>query len=185
MGRDVADVHRALFATSHTGHDKILKWNWFEDTTGNCAIFRIDLSSWDVTFWLPFQSNWTCFAFVIDMLHFFCFLFLINFQRHMHSICVWNMIKESKPIETRYDTTYIYDRYNIRTHVYVFLFSVKKRVFELSRVWPWRWPRGCTPYMVFIGPVFHNTIKTCLKREVKRGKRNVSVCRGHELANTL
>ncbi len=59
---------------------------------------------------------------------------------------------------------YIYDRYYIRTHVYVFLFSVKKRVFELSRVWPWRWPRVGTSYMVFIGPVFHNTIKTCLKR---------------------
>ncbi len=40
----------------------------------------------------------------------------------------------------------------------------KKRVFELSRVWPWRWPRGGTPDMVFIGPVFHNTIKNCLKR---------------------
>ncbi len=43
----------------------------------------------------------------------------------MHSICVWNMIKQSKPLQTRYDTTYIYDRYYIRTHVYVFLFSVK------------------------------------------------------------
>ncbi len=38
--------------------------------------------------------------------------------------------------------------------------SAKKRVFELSRVWP----RGGTPYIVFIGPVFHYTIKTCLKR---------------------
>ncbi len=46
----------------------------------------------------------------------------------------------------------------------MFLFSVKKRVFELSRVWPWRWPRRGTPYMVFIGPVFHCTIKTCLMR---------------------
>ncbi len=54
------------------------------------------------------------------------FLFLINFQLHMHSICVWNMIKQSKPLQTRYDTTYIYDRYYIRTHIYVFLFSVKK-----------------------------------------------------------
>ncbi len=53
----------------------------------------------------------------------------------------------------------------IRTHVCVFLLSVKKRVFELSRVWPWRWPLGGTPYMVFIGPVFHNTTKTCLKRK--------------------
>ncbi len=43
----------------------------------------------------------------------------------MHSICVWNMIKQSKPLQTRYDTTSIYDRYYIRTHLYVFLFSVK------------------------------------------------------------
>ncbi len=56
----------------------------------------------------------------------------------MHSTCVWDMIK----------------------HVYVFLFSVKKRVFELSRPWP----RGGTPYMVFIGPAFHYTKKTCLRR---------------------
>ncbi len=34
----------------------------------------------------------------------------------MHSICVWNMIKESKPLQTRYETTHIYDRYYIRTH---------------------------------------------------------------------
>ncbi len=88
------------------------------------------------------------------MLLFSRFLFLINFQRRVHSICVWNMIKQSKPRQTRYDMTYIYDRYYIRTHVYMFLFSVKKRVFELSRVWPWRWSRGGTTYMVFIGPVF-------------------------------
>ncbi len=43
----------------------------------------------------------------------------------MHSIFVWNMIKQSKSLQTRYDTTYIYDRYYIRTHVCVFLFSVK------------------------------------------------------------
>ncbi len=35
----------------------------------------------------------------------------------MDSICVWDMIKQSKPLQTRYDTTYIYDRYYIRTHV--------------------------------------------------------------------
>ncbi len=44
----------------------------------------------------------------------------------MHSRYVCNMIKQSKPLQTRYDTTHIYDRYYIRTHVYVFLFSVKK-----------------------------------------------------------
>ncbi len=46
----------------------------------------------------------------------------------MHSICVWNMIKQNKPLQTRYDMIYIYiyDRYYIRTHVYMFLFSVKK-----------------------------------------------------------
>ncbi len=43
----------------------------------------------------------------------------------MHSISVWNMIKQSKPLQTRYDSTYIYDRYYIRTHVYMLLFSVK------------------------------------------------------------
>ncbi len=52
----------------------------------------------------------------------------------MHSTCVWNMVKRSESLQTRYDTTYIYDRYYIRTHVYVFLFSVKKHAFELSRV---------------------------------------------------
>ncbi len=64
------------------------------------------------------------------MLHFSRFLFLINFLRHMHSICVWNMVKQSNPLQTRYDRTYVYDRYYIRTHIYVFLFSVKK-----TRVW--------------------------------------------------
>ncbi len=44
----------------------------------------------------------------------------------MHSICVWDMIKQSNPLQTRYDTTHIYDRYYIRTHVNAFLFSVKK-----------------------------------------------------------
>ncbi len=44
----------------------------------------------------------------------------------MHSIYVWNMIKQSKSLQTRYDRTYIYDKYYKRTHVYVFLFSVKK-----------------------------------------------------------
>ncbi len=52
----------------------------------------------------------------------------------MHSLFVWNTIKQSKSLQTRYDTTYIYDRYYIKTRAYVFLFSVKKRVFELSRV---------------------------------------------------
>ncbi len=50
----------------------------------------------------------------------------------MRSIYVWTMINQSKSLQTRYDTTYICDRYYVRTHVYVFLFSVKKCVFELS-----------------------------------------------------
>ncbi len=44
----------------------------------------------------------------------------------MHLTCVWNMIKQSKSLQTRNDMTYMYDRYDIRTHVNVFLFSVKK-----------------------------------------------------------
>ncbi len=86
----------------------------------------------------------------------------------MHSICVWNMIKQSKFLQTRCDTTYMNDKYYVATHEYVFLFSVKKRVFELSRVRLWRGGGGGTPYMVIIGPVLHNTIQTCLKR-VGRG----------------
>ncbi len=63
----------------------------------------------------------------------------------MHSICGWDMIKQSKPLQTRYDTTYIYDRYYIRTHVYVFLFSVKKtRVLIIAsltlKVTSWGYP---------------------------------------------
>ncbi len=125
------------------------------------------MSSWNVTFWLSFQNTKTCFIFVIGMLHFSRFLFLINFQWLMHSICVWNVIKQSKSLQTRYNRTfiYIYDRYYTRTHIYMCSFLVwKKRVFELSRVWPWRWPCGGTPYMVFIGPVYHYTIRTYLKR---------------------
>ncbi len=40
---------------------------------------------------------------------------------------MWDMIKQSKPLQTRYDTASIYDRYYIRTHVYVFLLGVKKK----------------------------------------------------------
>ncbi len=36
----------------------------------------------------------------------------------MHSICVWNMIKQSKLLQTRCDTTYKYDRYYIK-HMYM------------------------------------------------------------------
>ncbi len=45
----------------------------------------------------------------------------------MHFICVLNMIKQSKPLLTRYNRIYIYitDIYYIRTNVYVFLFSVQ------------------------------------------------------------
>ncbi len=36
------------------------------------------------------------------------------------------MIKQSKSLQKRYDTTNTYDRYYIRTHVYVFLFKCEK-----------------------------------------------------------
>ncbi len=66
-----------------------------------------------------------CFVFVIRMPHFSCCLFLINLQRHMHSMCVWNMINQSKSLQTRYETTYMYDRYYM-------CFSVKEREFDLE-----------------------------------------------------
>ncbi len=69
------------------------------------------------------------------MLHFSRFFIFDKFPAtcafHM---CVKNEKKQSKSVQTTYDTAHIYDKYYIRTHVYVFLFSVKKRVFELSRV---------------------------------------------------
>ncbi len=52
----------------------------------------------------------------------------------MHPICVWNMEKQSNPLQTRYDRTYMYDRYYIKTHIYVFLYSVKKRVLVIARL---------------------------------------------------
>ncbi len=133
-----------------------LKKVWQKDTKIR-HVPVVVLSSLFVLF-IWFYQRKQC-GFILGMLHFSCFLFFINFQRYVHSICVWNMIKQSKSLQTRYNMTYIYDGNYIITHVYVFLFSVKKYVFE-----PWRWPRGGTPFMVFIGPVFHKTIKTCLKR---------------------
>ncbi len=94
---------------------------------------------------------------------FFAFFIFNKFPAtYLLHMCV-EYDKQSKSPQTRYNRTNIYDRYYIRTHVYVFLFSVKRRVFELLRVWPWRWPCGGTPYMVFIGPVFHYTNQTCSK----------------------
>ncbi len=39
---------------------------------------------------------------------------------------VWNIIKQKISLHRRYDTTLTHDIYNVWTHVYVFLFSVKK-----------------------------------------------------------
>ncbi len=51
----------------------------------------------NVTFWLYFQNCLVCFVIVIDMLHFFRFILLVYFQRHIHSIFVWNMITKINP----------------------------------------------------------------------------------------
>ncbi len=45
------------------------------------------------------------------------FLFLVHFQRHMHSILAWNMIKRCESLQARYDTTYIYT-VRLLTHVH-------------------------------------------------------------------
>ncbi len=101
----------------------------------------------------------------------------------MHSICVWDMIKQSKPLQTRYDTTYIYDRYYIRTHVW------KKRVWIIAgltlKVTSW----GCPIHGIYrpslsldYSNLFEESITLWLWMS---GKRNVPVYRGHELANAL
>ncbi len=64
------------------------------------------------------------------MPHFSRLLFLKKFQRHMHSICVLDMIKQSKPLQTRYATTYIYTTDIIC--LCVPFKCEKKRVFDLE-----------------------------------------------------
>ncbi len=56
-----------------------------------------------------------------------------NYASYTSHMCV-EYDKTKLTLQTRYDTTYIDDIYYIRTHVYVFRFGVKKRVFELSLV---------------------------------------------------
>ncbi len=93
------------------------------DLLPNCKFY---VRSWNVTFWVYFQTNWMCFVFDIGMLQFSRVSFIfIYFQRHVHSISLWGMIKQSKRLQTRYATTYIYDKYYTGTHLYAFLLSVK------------------------------------------------------------
>ncbi len=37
----------------------------------------------------------------------------------MHSISVWNMIKQNENFKPRFDKTYMNERYHVRTRVYV------------------------------------------------------------------
>ncbi len=74
------------------------------------------------------------------------------------------MIRQSKSLQTRYDTKHIYDKYCIKTHVYTFRFCVKKACLNYHEFDLEGDHIGGTTYMVFIGPVFHNNIYTCLKR---------------------
>ncbi len=120
------------------------------------------------------------------MLHFSrFFLFLINFERQINSMCVWNMIKQSKPLQTRYDTTYIYDIYYIRTRVYV----KKTRVWIIAcltlKVTSW----GCPIHGVYrpsLSLHYYNLFEDSMTLWIwMSGKRNVSVSSGHELANAL
>ncbi len=87
-----------------------------------------------------------CFVFVFRIINFFCL------HRQMHSTCVWNMTKQSKYPQTRYDMTHIYD-----TYISVKNACLNYREFDLEG-------DLVTPFMVLIGPVFYNTIKACLKR---------------------
>ncbi len=132
-----------LYHFKHTKFVIILKCNRVP-----CRIFR------GISFYNVVMTCARCGKFVICMLHF------LRFQRYMHSICVWNMKNKANPLK-QHMIRHIYTIDIILEHMYMCSFLVwKKRVFELSRVWPWRLPCGDTPFMVLIGPVF----KACLKR---------------------
>ncbi len=60
---------------------------------------------------------------------------------------------------------YIRQIFHVRTHVYAFLFSVKKNACSNYREFDLEGDLvGGSQYMVFIGPAFQNTTNTCLKR---------------------
>ncbi len=100
----------------------------------------------------------------------------------MHSIFVRN--------KTRYDSTYIYDRYYLRTHVYICSFWVwKTQVLIIAsltlKVAAWGHPiRGTyrTNPSLYDWNLFEESWTWWLW---VIEKRNVSVCRGHGLANAL
>ncbi len=83
-------------------------------------------------------------VFDIGMPRFFRFLFLLNLQPHMHSLFVWNIIKQSLHLYARYN------RYSVIIYAYMFPLIVEK-----TRVTLWRYP--------IREPIFHKTIGTCLK----------------------
>ncbi len=114
----------------------------------------------------------------------------------MHSMCVSNMIKQSKPLQTRYNVTYVY--------IYIYIYTtgiISERMYICSFL---VWKNACLNYRVFdpdgnlMGYPIHGMYRPSLSKpylnllEESRtwwlwlsGKRNVSVCRGHELANAL
>ncbi len=83
-----------------------------------------------VTFWISFQINWTCFVFVIGVLHFSCFFIFLNFQRHMHSFFVWNVIKQS---ESFFYKIWYNDKYSVITQVHLFHWFVKNSFFKYCK----------------------------------------------------
>ncbi len=110
------------------------QWKWVSKRT-------VRSWEWNIRKKCCLSYNWTYFVITS------------NCQRFMQ-----NIMSKQTPSNKLWCDIYIYDRYYIRTHVYMFLFTLNKRVFELSRVWPWRWTRGGTPCMVLIGPFFHYTL---------------------------
>ncbi len=106
----------------------------------------------------------TCFVFVVGILHFYRF-FTFNKFPTIFAIHLCDEYDSTKWISLNKIWHDKYVRQTLHKNTYMCSFLVwKKTVFELSRGWSWRWPCGGTPYMVFIGPVVHNTTKSCLKR---------------------
>ncbi len=145
-----------------------------------------------------FSKNGEAFVFVMGMLHFSSFLLLCIFAAtYAFNLCV-ELINQSDSPQARYNTTHIWPMFCNNTCI-CFHFSSEKTCFNYREVDLEGGLFGVPHTWYISGQSFITRLKldkekwecekveTYLKRVKNCGfeqlKKNVSVCRGHELAN--